>query len=83
MYFSIQPPQSTPGFNSGLYFNKAFMDRFELLDIWREKCPSKISYTWQNKLGSFQLSVFSVDFRLVSKQVFEKVICWYFIYPSH
>lgn len=49
---------------------KAFMDRFSLVDIWREKYPNNKSFTWSNKTGSSQSRI---DFWLISKN-FNKVI---------
>lgn len=33
---------------------KSFMDRFNLMDIWRVKFPDTRSFTWSNKTGSVQ-----------------------------
>jgi len=40
------PPRKTVSPNSNLV---AFMDKFDLVDIWREMYPDVIQYTWSNK----------------------------------
>lgn len=42
---------------------KIFMDKFNLTDIWREKFPDEISYTWSNRSG---LRKSRIDYWLVS-----------------
>lgn len=33
---------------------KCFMDKFDLIDIWRSLHPNSLLYTWSNKDGSRQ-----------------------------
>ncbi len=40
------PPRQSASPNSKL---KMFMEKFDLIDIWREKFPNVKSYTWSNK----------------------------------
>lgn len=56
--------------NRNAYF-KLFMDRFDLVDIWRVKFPDDISFTWSNK-DNTRLS--RIDFWLVSKSIKEQDI---------
>lgn len=43
-----------------------FMERFNLIDIWREKSPNNRMYTWSNKSGTRQSRL---DFWLISKSL--------------
>ena len=43
---------------------KLFMQRFDLIDIWREKFPTDRMYTWSNKTGSSQSRI---DYWLMSR----------------
>lgn len=45
---------------------KNFMDKFNLIDIWRTKCPNSIAFTWSNKSGS---SLPRIDYWLVSESL--------------
>lgn len=44
----------------------AFMDTFNLEDIWRVKYPTNRTFTWSNKAGPSQLRI---DFWLISKDI--------------
>lgn len=55
------PPGRSNINNSNL---RNFMDKFNLIDIWRAKFPHK-SFTWSNKTGSSQSRI---DFWLVSEK---------------
>lgn len=54
------PPDHSGRTNTNL---KSFMDRFNLVDIWRVKHPDNRSFTWSNKTGSAQSRI---DFWLIS-----------------
>lgn len=41
-------------------------EKFELVDIWRERFPNNVEYTWSNKSGSSQSRI---DFWLISKDM--------------
>lgn len=56
--------------NRNAYF-KLFMDRYDLIDIWRVKFPDEVSFTWSNK-DNTRLS--RIDFWLVSKSIKEQDI---------
>lgn len=55
------PPRKTVSPNSNLV---AFMEKFDLVDIWREMYPNVIQYTWSNKDHSRQSRI---DYWLISK----------------
>lgn len=55
------PPRNYGPFNSNL---KSFTERFDLVDIWREKFPHVRQYTWCNKDLSRQSRI---DFWLISR----------------
>ncbi len=55
------PPRKAASPNSNLI---AFMDQFYLVDIWRERFPDVIQYTWCNKDRSRQSRI---DYWLISK----------------
>lgn len=54
----MAPKQSSLS-NNGL---KTFMQKYDLIDIWREIYPTQIAYTWSNKSGMRQSRI---DFWLV------------------
>lgn len=45
---------------------KTFMQKYNLIDAWRELYPNKCSYTWSNKNGTRQSRI---DFFLVSRSI--------------
>lgn len=47
------------------------MDKFNLVDIWREKHPSDKIYTWSNKTGYCKSRI---DFWLISKNLNKEVV---------
>lgn len=62
------PPRRPSNLNTNL---KLFMDRFHLIDIWREKNVDDTVYTWSNKDGSRRSRI---DFWLVSNHFDENNI---------
>lgn len=60
------PPTRNNNRNS---FFKTFMERFDLVDIWRVKFPDAITFTWSNKENT-RLS--RLDFWIVSKNLNEQ-----------
>jgi len=57
------PPGRPKSTNTNL---KNFMDAFNLIDVWRFKCPNNIVFTWSNKSGSNQSRI---DYWLVSESL--------------
>lgn len=57
------PPRQATSVNSKL---KIFMDKFNVIDIWKETFPNIKSYTWSNKSCSRQSRI---DYWLVSQCV--------------
>lgn len=57
------PPGRPSSFNTSL---KVFMEKFDVVDVWREKFPNDRSFTWSNRAGSRQSRI---DFWLLSKSI--------------
>uniref|UniRef100_A0A096MII7 Endonuclease/exonuclease/phosphatase domain-containing protein n=1 Tax=Poecilia formosa TaxID=48698 RepID=A0A096MII7_POEFO len=55
------PPKQQTSFSANL---KNFMEKFNVVDIWREKFPDDKIFKWSNKIGSRQSRI---DFWLISK----------------
>ncbi len=55
---------------------KLFMQRFDLINIWREKFPTDRVYTWSNKTGSSQSRIdywLNIEF-VVSVEIYDWVV---------
>lgn len=57
------PPRTSSNQSTNL---KLLMDKFSLIDIWREKCPGSKLYTWSNKTCTRQ---YRLDYWLVSNSI--------------
>lgn len=57
------PPKSTVCSSSALL---DLIDKFEMVDIWRERFPNNLEFTWANKSGSRQSRI---DYWLISKSM--------------
>jgi exodeoxyribonuclease III len=48
-------------------FNGEFLDRLDLIDVFRERCPETRAYTWFNPRARFRLDAARVDYALLSR----------------
>ncbi len=60
-------PPKQPGSSNTIL--KTFMQKYNLIDIWREIYPNQCSYTWSNKTGTRQSRI---DFFLVSGSILKE-----------
>ncbi|MEQ2277182.1 hypothetical protein XENORESO_021423 [Xenotaenia resolanae] len=59
------PPRRQTSYCANL---KHFMEKFNVMDIWRDKFPGDKIFTWSNKTGSRQSHI---DFWLISNSINE------------